>query len=171
MASGKSAVNRRGIVVVTLIVLAVALSLVAVLWYGAEGSAAKAVVHKGDGSVEEFSLERDGTFPVSTEAGVNVIQIADGAVRVSEADCPNGDCVDQGFIDRPGQQIVCLPHELWVEVVPADDAQEVADDGQEPVGQVADGGSGATDAAGGDSAAGTAEGDDAPHDGFDTVGS
>lgn len=165
MASGKPSVNRRSIVVVALIVLAVALSLAAVLWYGAQGSAAKAVVHKGDGTVEEFPLERDGTFPVSTEAGVNVIQIAGGAVRVLEADCPNGDCVDQGFIDRPGQQIVCLPHELWVEVVAAGDAQEA-------VSHAEDGGSDAADAAGSDSTAGTAAGDEnALRDGFDTVGS
>ena len=32
-----------------------------------------------------------------------------GAVRVSESDCPNQDCVHSGAISRAGQSIVCLP--------------------------------------------------------------
>ncbi len=38
----------------------------------------------------------------------------DGAVRVSESDCPNQDCVHSGAISRAGQSIVCLPARVAV---------------------------------------------------------
>ena len=48
------------------------------------------------------------------------IVVEDGCVRVTEADCPHGDCTRQTAISHPGEQIICLPHELWIEIVPAD---------------------------------------------------
>ena len=37
-----------------------------------------------------------------------------GAVRVSESDCPNQDCVHSGAISRAGQSVVCLPARIAV---------------------------------------------------------
>ncbi|MFR7670942.1 MAG: NusG domain II-containing protein [Collinsella sp.] len=42
--------------------------------------------------------------------GTNLIEIKDGRVHVEEADCPNQDCVHQGWVDAAEEQIVCLPH-------------------------------------------------------------
>ncbi|MFR7749831.1 MAG: NusG domain II-containing protein [Collinsella sp.] len=49
--------------------------------------------------------------------GTNLIEIKDGRVHVEEADCPNQDCVHQGWVDAAGEQIVCLPHKLTVDIV------------------------------------------------------
>ena len=75
------------------------------------------VVHDGDGNVREYPLEEDRRVEVTTKKGHNVIAIEDGSVRMVEADCPNGTCLHQGALRAPGAQIVCLPHELWVEIV------------------------------------------------------
>ena len=75
-----------------------------------------AVVHDGDGETHELALADDAQLVVATSKGTNVVTVQGGAAFVSEADCPNHDCMRQGRISEPGQKIICLPHELWVEV-------------------------------------------------------
>lgn len=46
----------------------------------------------------------------------NIVVIKDGSVFVSEADCPDSLCVNQGKISRAGETIICLPHKLMVTI-------------------------------------------------------
>lgn len=55
-------------------------------------------------------------IPVKTQFGYNLIEIGDGKVRVIEADCPDKLDVKQGYIERPGEVIVCLPNKLVIEI-------------------------------------------------------
>lgn len=55
-------------------------------------------------------------IPINTEFGYNLIEIGDGKVRVVEADCPDQLDVKQGYIERPGEVIVCLPNKLVIEI-------------------------------------------------------
>lgn len=122
--SGKN--NRLSLIIIVAVVVAVAAMLAAVSVFGAQTSADKAVVHASDGTVRELPLSQDATVTVTTDKGTNEVEVKGGQVRVLDADCPNHDCVDQGWISRVGQQIVCLPHELWIEIV-ADEAADGAD--------------------------------------------
>lgn len=81
----------------------------------------RVLIHDGDGNVHELSLSEDSTMTVETSLGTNVVEVKDGAVYVSAADCDNHDCMRQGKIDAPGKQIICLPHKLWIEIVSAGD--------------------------------------------------
>ncbi|MCM1133789.1 MAG: NusG domain II-containing protein [Ruminococcus flavefaciens] len=47
------------------------------------------------------------------DGGYNIVEISDGKIRISEADCPDKTCVNTGFLsgDMP---IVCLPHKLVI---------------------------------------------------------
>ena len=105
--------------VVAVVVIAALVALVVMRGgAGPQGDGAlRAVVHDGDGGVHELSLSEDRELTVSTSKGVNVVTVRDGSVLVSEADCDNHDCMRQGSINAPGSQIICLPHELWIEVV------------------------------------------------------
>ncbi len=122
------------------IAIAVALIGVAALiaWavplFSGGSSSLVAVVHDGDGNVFELPLDEDATLVVSTSLGENVVAVEGGKVRVDSADCPNQDCVEQGSIANASQQIVCLPHELWIEIVEDDtsaegQSEEQSDDG------------------------------------------
>jgi hypothetical protein len=62
--------------------------------------------------------DTDETFTVETEWGYNVVIIRDGAVDVTEADCPNQICVNTKPAREIGDMIVCLPHKMVVEIVP-----------------------------------------------------
>ena len=86
-----------------------------------DASSLSAVVHDGDGGELELPLDEDATRVVTTSLGSNTVVVEHGSVHVESADCANHDCVKQGDIDTPGQQIVCLPHKLWIEIVSTDD--------------------------------------------------
>lgn len=61
--------------------------------------------HRGE---EEFNVE--------TKYGYNLIKIKDQSVAVIDADCQDKICERPGFISKPGQSLVCLPHKMMVEV-------------------------------------------------------
>ena len=71
--------------------------------------------------VAAFPLDADRIWIWTGEAGSNTLVIEDGAARVTEADCPDKLCVDEGAIRYDGQSIVCLPHKLVVTVSSGDD--------------------------------------------------
>lgn len=112
--------NKRLNLILILAIAAVAcVGLVATRLMGANTNAdtATVVIRDGEQNVHELPLSQNTTKTVTTDLGTNLIEIKDGRVRVEEADCPNQDCVHQGWIDAAGQQIVCLPHKLTVDIV------------------------------------------------------
>lgn len=61
--------------------------------------------HRGEEQIE-----------VKTEYGYNTIEIKDAFIRIVDSDCPDKICVKSGFISKPEDLVVCLPHKLMVEV-------------------------------------------------------
>ncbi len=81
--------------------------------------------------VRSFSLDDAVTYEiVDPEGGRNILRIEDGKAWIEEADCPDRLCVGMGKISRIGQTVVCLPHELVIEIVgeksPTDDVDVIA---------------------------------------------
>ena len=62
-------------------------------------------------------VEEGYSFTVESGAGTNTILVEPGRIRVSEADCPDQVCVNQGFISDGTVPVVCLPHKLMIEIV------------------------------------------------------
>ena len=56
---------------------------------------------------QEFTVESSG-------GGSNTITVKDGAIAVTQAECPDHYCMKRGFCDG-GTQIVCLPNRLVIE--------------------------------------------------------
>lgn len=112
--------NKRFNLILVLAIAAIAcVGLVATRLMGANTNAdtATVVIRDGEQNVYELPLSQNTTKSVTTDLGTNLIEIKDGRVHVEEADCPNQDCVHQGWIDAAGEQIVCLPHKLTVDIV------------------------------------------------------
>lgn len=112
-------VNVIAVLVITAFALAAAAATNAL---GNAVDARTAVIQDADGNTFAMPLSKDDILTVASSAGTNVIEVQSGKVRVSEADCPNQDCVDQGWISNAGQQIVCLPHKLVVNITDKDAA-------------------------------------------------
>lgn len=73
--------------------------------------------------LEEIDLdqvEEPYTLTFEDERGTNTVLVEPGRIRISEADCPDQVCVNQGFISDGTVPIVCLPHRLLVEIVGAE---------------------------------------------------
>lgn len=95
-------------------------ALGAVLASPAEAADARVVlIHDSTGAVHQMPLGEDGVLEVRTDAGVNVVRVQDGRAFMESADCDGQDCVHQGALEAPGAQVICLPHQLWMEVADA----------------------------------------------------
>ena len=70
--------------------------------------------------LEEIDLnqvEKPYSLTLEDGSGSNTVLVEPGRVRISEADCPDQVCVNQGWISDGAVPIVCLPHRLIVEIV------------------------------------------------------
>lgn len=77
-----------------------------------------------DGEViRTIPLTQDCEFTVDCGSGTNTIRIADGAVSVVAADCPDQICVKTGAISGGLVPIVCLPHKLEIVIVSGDSVE------------------------------------------------
>ena len=82
------------------------------------------VVVKVDGEeVATYSLSEDGKYELN--GGTNILRIEGGKAYLTDANCPDHLCVNQGKIDQTGETITCLPNRLTVTVVGADDDTDV----------------------------------------------
>lgn len=71
-----------------------------------------------------YSLDENRTITVERNGHTNVVTIENGAVYISESTCKNQICVNDGSIDTIGQQIVCLPNRVVVEIIGDDSERE-----------------------------------------------
>jgi len=75
------------------------------------------------------SLGVDKTYTIDIGDFHNVIEVKDGAAKMTDANCPDHYCMNQQAIRYSNQIIVCLPHKLVVEVEngspPGDDVPDV----------------------------------------------
>lgn len=98
------------------------LLLAAVLYFAfsaGSDAGAWAVVRVNGEEVARYSLDENGTYPLN--GGTNILEIADGEVWLTDADCPDKLCVRQGHIKYSGQCITCLPNKLTVTLEGAED--------------------------------------------------
>ena len=65
---------------------------------------------------ETFSLAENRVIPVHSNGYTLTVVIGNGAVSVTESDCPDGICVNSGTISRTGQAIVCVPAGVTVRI-------------------------------------------------------
>ena len=103
-----------------IIALAILLALTPLLLRPARGAEPRAVVRKDGEIAAELPLDEDAVLRLE-EGGQNVLRVSGGAIRMEEADCPDGTCVRQGAIQNPGETIVCLPHRVTVTIVGNDE--------------------------------------------------
>lgn len=63
-----------------------------------------------------YPLYKERTVTLGGADAYNVLQIADGAARITDANCGDHTCMRTGAVAREGEVIVCLPHRLTVRI-------------------------------------------------------
>lgn len=108
----------KGDIIFILFVLIISLTLIKI-----DSNKAQFAVVRVDGIEKaRFSLsgKEDGVYSFETKYGKNTIEIKDSGARIIETDCPDKLCEKQGFINKSGLKLVCLPHHLVVEILGED---------------------------------------------------
>lgn len=98
-----------------LILILVALLALTALWPKKPGNLVDISV---DGrNVLTVGLDDSGTYSVPDYEGYHLrVVVKDGSVWVEDSNCPDLICQKHAPISKGGEQIVCLPHRLVVEV-------------------------------------------------------
>lgn len=112
---------QKGDILAVFLVILIAVST-AIIFLPSSVDNGNAVVQiRRDGSlIEELPLQSACRFEAIGDY-INVIEILDGAVWISESDCPGEDCVHSGKIRSAGRSIVCLPNRVEVRIVGKED--------------------------------------------------
>ncbi len=73
----------------------------------------------------EYDLSEEQEIPIETGGDVtNILLIRDGKADMTWADCPDQTCVNTMPISGSSETIVCLPHQIVVEVISSDESAE-----------------------------------------------
>lgn len=64
-----------------------------------------------------YPLSEDGTWKIGGTVGANRLVIREGSAWMEEASCPDHYCMKQGKISKNGEQIICLPNGIVVEII------------------------------------------------------
>ena len=102
-----------------LILVVIALIAAAGIWlfYSAGADHGLTAVVTVDGEVRaELPLDETDSVEIETEWGYNIVHTEDGQAFVTEADCRDQICVEHKKIEKTGETIVCLPHEIVVKI-------------------------------------------------------
>ncbi len=82
----------------------------------------KAEIYSNGVLLYSLPLNTDKEITVSCkDGGYNVITVKNGAICVSDADCPDLVCVRTGAVSGGSIPIVCLPHKLEIKIVGGND--------------------------------------------------
>lgn len=78
-----------------------------------------------------YPLDQDDEITITRKAGdnqvcINIITIENGTVRMDQSNCKNQVCVQDGRIDTVGQQIICLPNRIVIEII-GDESEKAFD--------------------------------------------
>lgn len=104
-----------------LIIIGVVLAIVGVLafflYYVNGDSGSYVQVEINGKAVEVVKLNEDFEKQYDIDGKTNTLVIKDGKASVTQANCPDGICVNHMPIRRSGESIICLPHKFVVTVI------------------------------------------------------
>lgn len=105
--------KKKDIILIVIIIAIAILSYVLIINNKKPGAE---VVIKVDGvEVARYSLDIDGTYELN--GGTNILVIKNNEAYLTDANCPDKLCINQGKISKSGETITCLPNKLTVTVV------------------------------------------------------
>jgi hypothetical protein len=76
--------------------------------------AAEAAVFQDGKLFQRLKLDKDQEVVLFN--GKMLLELKDGRLRVKESDCPRRICLHTGWIQHPGETIVCVPNKMVIEI-------------------------------------------------------
>lgn len=98
------------------LLIAVALSLGATLFARSQYGDSAFVAIEAEGKSLLYSLDEDRILEFDGPLGRTIVIIEDRQVRVTEDPGPLQICVRDGWIDRAGEWLICLPNQVFIRI-------------------------------------------------------
>lgn len=77
-----------------------------------------------ENNTQTLSLYENTTIELGSKKKKNTIVIENGTVYMKEANCPDLICVHHKPISKNGEMIICVPNDVYIEVV-SDEKREI----------------------------------------------
>ncbi|MEY8426930.1 NusG domain II-containing protein [Lachnospiraceae bacterium 46-15] len=94
------------------------------------GKAGTARIYQDGTLIREIDLSNvpaPYTFTItSADDGYNTIKVEQGAIGVSDADCPDKTCRNMGMVRNSAYPVSCLPHKLLIQITDDDSGIDAA---------------------------------------------
>ncbi len=98
-------------------IVAVTVGILVFFLYFVNADSGNIVTVEKDGQIiETLKLDEDIERNYDFDGETNTLVIKDGKVNVTQANCPDGICVNHKSINKSGESIICLPHKFVVTV-------------------------------------------------------
>jgi hypothetical protein len=81
------------------------------------------IFRDGELLFQHLKLDKDQEVVLSN--GAMVVEVKEGRIRVKESDCPRRICLHTGWIQHPGETIVCVPNKMVIEIEASGSAPSV----------------------------------------------
>lgn len=122
--------KKRAIIIAAVIAVITTGSILCIIYmYKTADTGAYAYIYQNDRVIETIDLTNiHDTYRITVEApdgGYNVIEVRQGSIGVVEASCPDGLCMNMGFIDNSLMPVTCLPNHLVIRVINDENTQEL----------------------------------------------
>lgn len=98
------------------LIVMLSVCLLVMLWSHSlpAGRAQKCQIRQGSQLIGTYDLQQERRVRIRGHMGDSVIHIHQGKVRFEHAPCHNQYCVQQGWLDRAGQVVLCLPNQISI---------------------------------------------------------
>lgn len=104
--------------VLLIVALAAVCAVLLVVRHTQQQTGDQVCIYQDGTLVQTLPLSENKTLTFQTDSGgYNIVVIENGAVRISEASCPDQICVKHGPTTQTADPIVCLPNKLVVKII------------------------------------------------------
>lgn len=115
-------VKVRAIIISLVIAAITAVSVLCIIYMNKTAKGGMyAYVYQNDKVIQTIDLsDVDEPYRITIETedgGYNVIEVRQGSIGVAEASCPDGLCMNMGFIENSLMPVTCLPNHLVIKIV------------------------------------------------------
>jgi len=106
--------NKKDLLVLSIIFLIISLVYIISSFHSTRGDTVLIQVDGKD--FLRLSLSENKIIAVPGPLGVSIIEIKDGRVRMLSSPCPDKLCIKEGYIDKAGQVIICIPNRIVIKI-------------------------------------------------------
>jgi len=101
-----------------LLLFFVLLSFLGTFYVGySSGKPSEAVISANGIDIGRFAVQGESRIRVKGALGESEIVIKNGRARIVASACPRKVCMHKGWIDKPGEVVICGPNRVMVRIV------------------------------------------------------